>query len=87
MKRLCKNIAPNNAFTFHPGRKTRSRGSVRWAVGIRTAGMMVFVSVLFMLFYGVASAATWGPTSITDTADDGYEAKGDSRWYASDQKG
>jgi hypothetical protein len=48
-------------------------------------GMMVFAFLLFMLCFGVAFAATWGPTSTTEKADDRYEAEGNSRWYASDQ--
>jgi hypothetical protein len=58
---------------------------VRWVIGILKAGMVVFASLLLMLYCGVAFAATWGPTSITDTNDDGYEAEGSSAWYANGQ--
>lgn len=49
------------------------------------AGMMVFAFLLVVMTSDVAFAATWGSTSITDTADTRYEAEGDSHWYASDK--
>jgi len=52
---------------------------------VAMAGMMVFASLLFMLSSGAAFAATWGPTSITDTNDDGYEWEGGPDWYANNQ--
>ncbi|MFX0202532.1 MAG: hypothetical protein ACFFCW_41020, partial [Candidatus Hodarchaeota archaeon] len=72
-------LLPMNNKMRQQGKKVHSRSRVGWI-----AGMMVFASLLFMLCCGVAFAATWGPTSITDTNDDGYEEEGYG-WYASDQ--
>jgi hypothetical protein len=66
-------------------RKGRSTATARWIVGALTVGVVLFASLQSILRSDVALAATWGTTSITDTADDSYEAEGDSRWYASDQ--
>jgi hypothetical protein len=53
MKRLYQNSPPNNALKLYPGRKGHSRGSVRWVIGILKAGMVVFASLLLMLYCGV----------------------------------
>jgi len=75
---------PMNNKIRHQGRKVHSRGRAWWVVGILMAGMMVLASLLFVMTSGIAFAATWGPTSITDTNDDGYEEEGYA-WYANDQ--
>lgn len=64
------------------GHRSSSGG---WIVEVVMAGMMVFAFLLVVMTSDVAFAATWGSTSITDTADTRYEAEGDSHWYASDK--
>jgi subtilisin-like proprotein convertase family protein len=74
-----------NNKTCQQERKGRRRGSVGWLATVVMAVVMVFASLLFVMTSGVAFAATWGPNSITDTNNDGYEWEGGPDWYANDQ--
>jgi hypothetical protein len=78
-------MLPMNNRKCEQGRKRQNLDRKGWVVGILMTGMVVFPFLLFMPCSGVAFAATLGPTSLTDKADERYEAEGDSRWYASDQ--
>jgi hypothetical protein len=73
-------MRPMNNRRYEQGRKRHSCGRTGRVFRILMARMMVFAFLLFMLCCGVAFAATWGPTSITDTSGDRYKAEGYSRW-------
>ena len=71
------------------GVKTSYRGRMISRMGLVSLIALTMIaasaSLLLLLCSGVALAATWGPTSITDTANDGYETEGTGVWYADDQ--
>jgi hypothetical protein len=78
-------MLPMNNRKREQGRKRQSFDRKGWVVGIQMVGMVLLAFLLFILCSGISFAAAWGPTVISETADDRYEAEGDSRWYASGQ--